>query len=1708
MRFYSLWGSPTGVSLYVGDPLNASAAWEVEIAQEIITGTERSVLQSIEQTITEIALQPKTTDEALFRALAEGLSAQGEGFAILYYHDNNSLRFHTAYGPDGTSILKDDFAFDDESHIEVGIGLPASWDTDLEEGKVLCFESFDDLILDRDHPGTQKLHNAFSNTPIFVAKLSHFKGGNALLLFSSLKITQGNNSYVQRIADKLSLSLEIIRLKFNLETAEAKHEWMFQSSETALVLLDLDGRIVEMNGRATEYIGISRAELLGSSIDKVFTELDNWIEQVLNVSSNSFHPTRQFEYVNQKGEVGHLKMELLPLSHDPDGSHLLRITDLSAVWRLEEMVRRLDHLKDGMAEHMSVGMILQDAHGYFAHLNSTIAEILGYSIEELLGEHWTQMFPEDQHSIIRKANMRRVCGESDRYEVQMLHKDGSRLDVLMSESPYEENGAYAGTFTFITDLTDLRRAEEKILQKNRDLERALERITALNQAASGALHAIDARTMMEAVGDELQQLGMLCLIATLDSLKQSWIVQHTTSPIEIRSSGKPVAQVEDTLRLPADMNSTWMELLQEGETLYLEASKNALEGLVPQGIPLQVNMKGFEVGPRILSPLSAGDRLFGLLVVCGSGLTSDDVPAITAFSNHLSIALEKARLLENTLTQAKLGQILAEIATDASNEVDLARLLESTGRKMLGALDIPCCTFSTYEPETDSMSVLLSVVRSESDETISLPAPGKTQNLSKYPPIRKALESDRILWMQDPNWNSDHQTESEGQSGNLMLLVPMSVSGKIIGIGTFYLSDKRRRLMPDEIIFLQTGMEQVSMAIEKLRLAGEAELQDKIDRSLSNLVERTLASRDVDEVVKAALHGISHLLPCNLVCLADFDFDEGTVRILGIQSGKRQIIKEGEIIPLDEWKNAAKIALGEQAVCWSQGEVLGSGRIAEALVNYGSETFASLPLNIQESTIGNLVIGSRQAGAFTTYHMVLAQRFANQLAIALSNATNYENAQRRAEELSALYDLALEISGELEMRSLLMISLERATQLLDTVMGGVFLVDQAINEITLVAQQNLPPAPSVLNLRRGQGLAGKVWNTAKPINLEAVRGVGDPQWLESCYATGAAVAVPLSWDGAVRGVLAVFDPATNRKFEAEEVRLLERLATQISIGIENVEIHEQINRRVNQLRVVNDVARRISTILDQEQLFKDMVQRIAHSFNLELVILFLMEDQELVEKASYYLPEDRHGSWDPLRLNIDHQSICGKTAREGQPNLITNVANTPDYVRILPFEMKIRSAAAVPLKLKGEVIGVMLAESERLAAFDSTDLDALQALGAHVSTSIDNARLYAESINVQTKMVESEKLRSLGLMTSGIAHDFNNLLAVILARAELALQHTKDGEIRRHLEQVISSAKNGGETIHRLQEFARTRKDTSDFISMDLDEVVREAIDISEPKWKDQAQSAGIYIEVQTELGADRGILGASGQLREVLINLIFNAVEAMPEGGLISIRTSASDEGAILVISDTGIGMTEEVKEQIYVPFFTTKPEGTGLGLSMVYGVIQRHGGAIEIQTQPGQGTTFSIWLPTSPTHAREGIDLEKPVTVEAIKPVKILVVEDEALIRDSLVETFTSSGHHVLAAADGVEGLEYYLQTEDLDIVITDLGMPRLSGWRLIEQLRRHDRSLPIIIISGWGDEVSPERVLRYGVDKVIAKPFTVADLQRALYEVMSTRKLADDV
>ena len=211
-------------------------------------------------------------------------------------------------------------------------------------------------------------------------------------------------------------------------------------------------------------------------------------------------------------------------------------------------------------------------------------------------------------------------------------------------------------------------------------------------------------------------------------------------------------------------------------------------------------------------------------------------------------------------------------------------------------------------------------------------------------------------------------------------------------------------------------------------------------------------------------------------------------------------------------------------------------------------------------------------------------------------------------------------------------------------------------------------------------------------------------------------------------------------------------------------------------------------------------------------------------------------------------------------------------------------------------------------------------------------------------------------MASGVAHDFNNLLASILGRAQLLLQRVEEPRLRKWLEVIERSALDGAQTVRRLQEFTRIRRDQP-LVMVDLNQVVRDALEITQSRWREEPSSRGITIDVRTTLHDVQPVAGDPVELREALTNLILNAVDAMPDGGALSLSTMPVGDDVELTVSDSGVGMPELVRQRIFDPFFTTKgAQGTGLGLSITYGILTRHRARVRVESEPGQGTTFRI--------------------------------------------------------------------------------------------------------------------------------------------------------
>ena len=370
----------------------------------------------------------------------------------------------------------------------------------------------------------------------------------------------------------------------------------------------------------------------------------------------------------------------------------------------------------------------------------------------------------------------------------------------------------------------------------------------------------------------------------------------------------------------------------------------------------------------------------------------------------------------------------------------------------------------------------------------------------------------------------------------------------------------------------------------------------------------------------------------------------------------------------------------------------------------------------------------------------------------------------------------------------------------------------------------------------------------------------------------------------------------------------------------------------------------------------------------------------------------------------------------------------------------------------------------------------------------------------QQQVIQQERLSAIGQMASGIAHDFNNTLTPILGFADLLLQSDKlldnKVEARRCLEMLRTSAKDAASVVSRLREFYRPAETDEEFPVVNLAKIVQQAVSLTEPKWRNQTQAKGLTVEVTAEIKASPYVAGQESALREVLTNLIFNAVDAMPDGGRVSLETSIEGDDAVIRVRDTGSGMTESVRQRCLEPFFSTKGEfGTGLGLSMVYGIVERHRGKLEIESAAGQGTTFIIRLPqaeSSPVASVLSAGTRSPSALN------VLIVDDEPRVLEVVSAYLRCDGHSVSTAASGREALEKFRRNE-FDLVVLDRVMPEMSGDQTARFIKQVKQDIPVIMLTGFGALIEVSGSQSQAVDVVLSKPVTLDALRQTIERLL---------
>lgn len=594
-----------------------------------------------------------------------------------------------------------------------------------------------------------------------------------------------------------------------------------------------------------------------------------------------------------------------------------------------------------------------------------------------------------------------------------------------------------------------------------------------------------------------------------------------------------------------------------------------------------------------------------------------------------------------------------------------------------------------------------------------------------------------------------------------------------------------------------------------------------------------------------------------------------------------------------------------------------------------------------------------------------------------------------------------------------------------------------------------------------------------------------------------------------------------------EARIRERTATIEAEIRQRVQAQSKLQSQLRRLDLLHRITRAIGERQDLHSIFQVVIRRLEDDLPIDFGCVCLHEPATHtlivngVGARSGTLAADlaltRQTS---IQVDVNGLSRCMR----GELVYEADIGQSPfEFPRRLACG-GLRSMVVAPLVAEDNVFGVLIAARRQAGSFTSADCEFLRQLSDHVALAAHQAQLYGSLQQAyedlrqsQHTILQQERLRALGQMASGVAHDINNAISPVALYTESLLEREPNlsERARNYLGTIQRAIEDVAQTVARMREFYRPGEPQPAPAFIDINNLIRHVVDLTRVRWRDGPEEHGIVVSVQTELAPELPpVVGSDSEIRDALTNLIFNAVDAMPQGGVLTLRTrpfyveDPHDEhgsaGVVHVeVVDTGIGMDADTRRRCLEPFFTTKGErGTGLGLAMVYGAVQRHNGEIEIDSEPGRGTTIRLVLPI-PTE-----DGTPTVRVPALHPppppLPILIVDDDTLIIESLRATLESDGHRVTTADGGQAGIDAFAAAmtghAPFALVITDLGMPYVDGRRVAAAVKAASPTTPVILLTGWGQRLVDDQEVPPHVDRVLNKPPKLRELRLVLAELAS--------
>jgi GAF domain-containing protein len=920
-----------------------------------------------------------------------------------------------------------------------------------------------------------------------------------------------------------------------------------------------------------------------------------------------------------------------------------------------------------------------------------------------------------------------------------------------------------------------------------------------------------------------------------------------------------------------------------------------------------------------------------------------------------AVFIYSRRMQKEREQQARRNRLLLEIAQLTNASLNPEQILDTTVQQMVSLFDVDHSGIVHFDTEHKIANVVAECPDSGAlERKIQLDNPINKRLITKQEPV--VIED---TW-QDPLAESLQDTIKELQIRS-MLLVPLVVREEVVGSIGIDAIGRHRHFSDEEIDFAQTIANQVAMAMENARLYEETQRRALQLEAAAEVARSATAILDVDELLNETVHLISDQFGFYHagVFLVDEPRDYAILHAASSEGGQR-MLEQGH-----------RLAIGEVGIV---GYVTATGtpRIAldvgEDAVHFANpylpETHSemALPLISRGEVIGALDVQSVRQAAFTEEDVSLLQTMADQLANAIKNAQLFETTRRRVAELEAARQASLHLTSTLKLQPTLDAILKHTIQVISADDAHIFLYDGEQLEFGAARWageiQKQPYAKP-----RPQGLTYTVARSGKRMIVPDVQQhqfFQDGLW-EDWH--GAIIGLPLKVSGQVRGVMNISFDAPH-SFNQEEVRALELLADQAAVAIENARLFEETKRRLDESRLLQQVMQAAASTLDFDKVLTRTIKTLHSTLNIDYLSFAQPDDRQtamVIHPSTIGYPPPEESTW---RLPMD-ESVLGHVYRTGEPLLLRDVRETSYYFEVAD---DVRSEMAMPVWVGNEVIGVLNAEARTLNAFDEEDQHLFSAIAAQLGMVLENAQLYQRLQKRQEELSQTyEKLKELDRlraeMVQNVNHEIRTPFSLIQGYLELLLDEDLGPLQREQQDALITIRERTAKLASIIQNLAMLEeapREQPQLSPIPLIDVLQHTL----VKFRHLARQTGLQMKEDLPSGLPL-IQGDREQLHMVFGHLLENAIKFSPEGGTITVHAWAEKDWNYVSVSDEGIGIAPEHLDRIFERFYqvdgstTRRFGGMGLGLALVWEIIEAHNGIIEVDSEPNEGSTFTVKLP-----------------------------------------------------------------------------------------------------------------------------------------------------